>query len=367
MPNLNLKTNNPAEERIKAYLEENASDVLADKINNGVQIEKDGKTLINKKTLDGFMQYASGEAKKLANGARSACVDDETVYGWAIHYFEEAEIIGTLYNPDGTTYAAAKTEQKSVQRTPAPVQPTKKAPAKSQMSLFEMMSAQEETPAASTTDEEEVIEEEVADVIENTDTDEDDEEPTEEVQAAMEELAKEEQKSPPKRISPMYQNYLNLQEQYPNAIIVYRLGDFYEIFGENAKIIANELDLTLTGRDCGLEERIPMMGFPYHASDAYIKKIIELGHTVAIANNLDEVSLQCPSPKQPIEEPVEHEKHWIDDTTYADEMGEIHTIEPSTSTESDDDIDDEFYRSKAFDTAALASLYELLGDEMDLQ
>lgn len=105
---LNLEAKSKEQELVKAYLEENASEVLAGKINNGVRIEKDGKTLINKKTLDGFMKYASDEARKLASkGANSACVEDKVVYGWAVHYFEEDSIEGTLYNEDGSEYKPA--------------------------------------------------------------------------------------------------------------------------------------------------------------------------------------------------------------------------------------------------------------------
>ena len=87
---LNLETKTKEQELVKAYLEENASETLAEKINNGTPFEKYGKSFINKKTLDGFMKYASDEARKLASkGANSACVEDKVVYGWAIHYFEE--------------------------------------------------------------------------------------------------------------------------------------------------------------------------------------------------------------------------------------------------------------------------------------
>lgn len=90
MPKLNLETKNKAQELVKAYLEENASEILADKINNGVRIQKDGKTLISKKTLDGFMAFATDEARKQAEkSARSACVEDAVVFGWAVHFFEE--------------------------------------------------------------------------------------------------------------------------------------------------------------------------------------------------------------------------------------------------------------------------------------
>ena len=124
MKQLNLKANNEPQKRIKEYLEQSAGDVLADKINFGTEIEKDGKNLINKKTLDGFMRYATEEARKIAEkGANCACVDDATVFGWAIHYFEEDSIIEKLYNEDGTEYQVKKsapkkaTQQKATQQT----------------------------------------------------------------------------------------------------------------------------------------------------------------------------------------------------------------------------------------------------------
>ena len=70
-----------------------------------------------------------------------------------------------------------------------------------------------------------------------------------------------------------FEKYQTLQQQNPAYVIAYRLGDFYEIMGEKAVEIAREIDLTLTSRDCGLEERVPMIGFPYHASENYFSKI----------------------------------------------------------------------------------------------
>ncbi len=105
MQELNLTATTLEQTRIKEYLELNASDTLAEKINNGVIIEKEGKALLNKKDLNSFMKYACDEARKQADkGATSACIDDATVFGWAIHYFEEDIIEGTLYNEDGTEY-----------------------------------------------------------------------------------------------------------------------------------------------------------------------------------------------------------------------------------------------------------------------
>ena len=103
MKKLNLSANTPTEQKILDYLRQNASEPLIDKINNGTPFEKNGKSLVNKKTLSGFMKYAAEEARKLSEkGANSACIDDSVVFGWAIHYFEEDSIEGTLFNPDGT-------------------------------------------------------------------------------------------------------------------------------------------------------------------------------------------------------------------------------------------------------------------------
>ena len=111
MKELNITATTSEEQRIKAYLEENASDTLRDKIENGVPYEQDGLTLINRKTLTGYREYACEEARKQAKkGARSACIEDQVVFGWAIHYFEEDSIVGTLYNADGTEYKTPKSK-----------------------------------------------------------------------------------------------------------------------------------------------------------------------------------------------------------------------------------------------------------------
>lgn len=137
---LNLETKTKEQELVKAYLEGNASEVLAEKINNGTPLEKDGKILTNKKTLDGFMKYASDEARKLASkGANSACVEDKVVYGWAIHYFEEDSIEGTLYNEDGSEYKPTpKVTDKPV------VKPVKQKNNSAQISMFDFEEKEEE-------------------------------------------------------------------------------------------------------------------------------------------------------------------------------------------------------------------------------
>ena len=90
------------------------------------------------------------------------------------------------------------------------------------------------------------------------------------------------------KLSPMMLHYIELKDKYPDTIIFYRLGDFYEMFFEDAEIISHELELTLTGRNAGLEERVPMCGVPHHAVDIYIDKLIKKGYKVAICEQLED-------------------------------------------------------------------------------
>lgn len=86
----------------------------------------------------------------------------------------------------------------------------------------------------------------------------------------------------------MMQEYLNTKEQYKDCILFYRLGDFYEMFFDDAKLVSKELDLTLTGKNCGLDERAPMCGVPFHAVDTYLTKLVRNGHKVAICEQLED-------------------------------------------------------------------------------
>ena len=247
---LNLTAQNKQEELVLKYLQDNASETLADKINNGTPFEKDGKPLLNKKTLAGFMKYACDEARKLAEkGANSACIDDQTVYGWAIHYFEEESIEGTLYTIDGAEY---KTTVKRVESNTVKAKPEPKKKENVQFSFFDNLTEQE------VKDNETVKLSAITEKHSN--------------------IGKSEMQieNPSKSKSPnatFYDKYHILQQQNPNSAVAYRLGDFYEIMGEKAVEIAREIDLTLTSRDCGLQERVPMIGFPYHASENYFSKI----------------------------------------------------------------------------------------------
>lgn len=273
MTKLNLAANGDDQIAVLNYLQQNATDVLANKINNGVQIVKDGVTLINKKTLDGFFRYATDEARKLvAKDARCACVLDHVVFGWAIHYFEEDEIEGTLYNLDGTEY---KTTVKPV-TTPkitTKLVVTKPKKNEGQLSIFDMTLPDD-------TDE---------DVCDGTDDFDEVQvvcEPTNQPTAQQVSIPiithNDTQSSTPTQQSAnthtddkamFYYKYEIMQRQYPNNILLYRVGDFYEALDKGAELLARVIGLTLTGLSCGEAGRHPMCGIPYHALDVYVDKI----------------------------------------------------------------------------------------------
>lgn len=93
-----------------------------------------------------------------------------------------------------------------------------------------------------------------------------------------------------KKYTPMMQHYLKMKEENPNAILFYRLGDFYEMFFEDAKLVSQELDLVLTGRSAGVEEKVPMCGVPFHAANSYIQRLVKKGYKVAICEQLEDPS-----------------------------------------------------------------------------
>jgi len=159
-------------------------------------------------------------------------------------------------------------------------------------------------------------------------------------------------------IDSYYRTYLNVQKQYPQAIVFQRLGDFYEVMGDNAKIAAEELDLTLTGRNVGLPDRIPMCGVPYHAVEKYIEKLLK-NHSVIIAEPLSEpirilseAEARGESEEQPKQTPHEFpddepnpfddeqsdEDDWRDDlAAELGEMDEQEEAELNVEEESEDD------------------------------
>jgi len=92
-------------------------------------------------------------------------------------------------------------------------------------------------------------------------------------------------------VTPMMQQYLNIKEQYKDCILFFRLGDFYEMFFKDAEVASKELEITLTGKDCGLEERAPMCGVPFHAADGYIARLVSKGYKVAICEQVEDPAL----------------------------------------------------------------------------
>ena len=354
MAQLKLTANTPSEQRILEYLQNNASETLAEKINNGTPFEKDGKPLTNKKSLSGFMKYACDEARNLiAQDETAACVEDSVVYGWAIHYFEEDSIEGTLYTLDGSEYIPEKksvpvSKQTAKTSVASATTPAVSTPQNKQESLFDMLSSQQSVPEIAPSDE-----------------------PTpEELQEALEETANEEivaEPPKPRNVSPVYAEYLKIKEKYPDCIVAYRLGDFYEILGSDAVTLAKELELTLTSRDCGLDTRVPMVGFPYHAADIYISKIIEHGHKIAVCERLDEIKL-LPEPKpQEVDEETgeilsyEEMKEFDGDITEPPHLSENLPALNETDVENTL-LEEEKAFAEAFDPEAVCALADLLGD-----
>lgn len=90
--------------------------------------------------------------------------------------------------------------------------------------------------------------------------------------------------------SPMMQHYISTKVKYADCILLYRLGDFFEMFFEDAKMVARDLELTLTGKDCGQDKRAPMCGIPHHAVDSYISRLVQKGYKVAICEQLEDPS-----------------------------------------------------------------------------
>ena len=349
MSKIALEAKTMQQKSLKAYLEENASEVLIEKINNGVKIQKDGKTLINKKTLKTFMDFATKEAQKLAEeGERSAMVEDDVVYGWLIHYFEEESIEGILYNEDGTPYKKPTPVRKTTPKSEVKIEA--KPPEKKVGEVISMFDGLEDIFLTSKDDngsddnnneiideKEPVIEEKpvnpLAELKPNFITCPNGDsiyfEYEEQVMFAgpatntgiirkyafaydfdlsldaniqkfydyilqqdpeLSNLIEEDEAEPPKveeepKLT-LYDKYMEIQNRYPDHIIIMRMGDFYEIYGNNATLIGNELEMTIVSREMG-NGRSAMIGFPYHACEAYFHKIT-LNHSIVISENGNE-------------------------------------------------------------------------------
>ena len=330
---LNLAAKNTSQQAIKDYLENNVSQILADKINNGVQIEKDGKTLLNKKDLDGFWNYASKKARELKHDYE----DNDTVFGWAIHYFEENELIGTLFNLDGTKYEPPKPV--STVKTPTVTTPPIKKNNPAQVSLFDFTETKTET-LDNKVDKKE---------IDDSAVEEDEEELDETVEEEMEETVEEKVVETKPKGNPIYNTYQDVKDSYVTSVIAMRLGDFYEIFGQDAVTIAKELDLTLVGRDCGLNHRIPMIGFPYHCAENYFDKIAENHSLIAIDTNGTFIT------SIPQKETTK---------TYKSNEEDVEKEFKTSNDSSEDDLQKETELMKAFDQESLIKLLDLFEENV---
>ena len=92
------------------------------------------------------------------------------------------------------------------------------------------------------------------------------------------------------KYTPMMRQYLEIKEDYPDTLVLYRLGDFYELFFNDALVASKELDIVLTGRDAGMKDRVPMCGVPHHAVDGYLDKLTSKGYKVAIVEQVEDPS-----------------------------------------------------------------------------
>lgn len=366
MATLNLTANGKAQELILAYLQENASNVLAEKINNGTPFTKDGKQLINKKTLDGFMTFASDEAKKLAEkNARSACVEDSVVYGWAIHYFEEDTIEGKLFNEDGTEYKPVVKTTPRTTTKPVKVEPPK--PKQQQASLWDMLEQEEKRPVTVQADDHEVIDDADDDDGEELNSDYTPEELAEEAEETDAPKIEEKPVQAPKPYPTFYTQYLEVTDR-TDCIALVHLGDFYEAYDNEAETLAKELNMTLASRKITDDERVPMIGFPYHSVEAYIAKIRKNHDVVIIESNGNIVTLAQIVTENgkavdtgtgevlddDIEELTEEEMRQFD--------GDIQ--EPKTVDVQDDESTP--YSPSSFDKETMIYLYDLLDGKMDI-
>lgn len=358
---LNLQTQGKEQEILLAYLEQNASAALAEKINNGIPANKNGTQLVMKKDLTGFMKYATEEARKAApTGATSACVEDKTVFGWLVHYFEEDSIEGRYFNLDGTPYTPPKKETKK--STPAkPKENSKPQPKQeAELTLFDMLAAATEQEKPVTTESETIVPEPV--IVESKpevpveptfiDPFEGSEDlppmafsseldPTEdEIQATMEEYSQmetpvvdlEEPPEPP--LLAHYEKMLEVQREYPQAAILMIVDKDMEVYGEPATVLSQVLMLKLDHRDFGRYGCLPRIRFPYTDFEQYFDRMNER-YELALITTLDCCAVHYPK---------EAAKVWGTETAYADEDGVVHETDP------------------AIDTAALLKLQQLIGD-----
>ena len=366
-------TENLEEHIIAIHLKNVIPETVAYKLMNGVHIEQDGKQLINKKSIKLFLQYlcekmynAAKNNKNKTQNVKAVAKEGTAILDEAIKYFNDDKIIGELYDESGKLYKKAPELPKEIAKaTKTMAVAQKKEPDKPQQftlfSLLEENKVQQpiaiETPRVEQSKQEAILFSDSPDDVKEEDDEEnneygepDDEEETPcafDVDMETGEILSPQISQP--QGSPLFQKYMYFQNQNPQAVIAYRLGDFFEIFGDNAIKVSNRLELILTGRDFGLIERIPMIGFPYHASDTYFRKIAEFAPLIVVED--DTATPYILEEKTAISTPTIKEQ---EPTVYED-------------TDDEDDFEKERALQRFFDKDALCALYELFDYNLDIQ
>ena len=368
-------TENLEEHIIAIHLKNVIPETVAHKLMNGVHIEQDGKQLINKKSIKLFLQYlcekmynAAKNNKNKTQNVKAVAKEGTAILDEAIKYFNDDKIIGELYDESGKLYKKAPELPKEIAKaTKTMAVAQKKEPDKPQQftlfSLLEENNAQQplavETPRVEQPTQEAILFSDTPDDVEDDEENNEYGEPDEDETPCAFDVDREtgeilspilaEHSVPVQPYSPLYQKYLSFQGQYPQAVIAYRLGDFFEIFGDNAIKVSNRLELILTGRDFGRTERIPMVGFPYHASDTYFRKIAEFSPLIVVEDDTatpyvleEKASIKTPAIKE--NEPTMYENN-----------------------EETDDFEEERALQQFFDKDALCALYELFDYNLDMQ
>jgi hypothetical protein len=368
-------TENLEEHIIAIHLKNVIPETVAHKLMNGVHIEQDGKQLINKKSIKLFLQYlcekmynAAKNNKNKTQNVKAVAKEGTAILDEAIKYFNDDKIIGELYDESGKLYKKAPELPKEIAKaTKTMAVAQKKEPDKPQQftlfSLLEENNAQQplavETPRVEQPTQEAILFSDTPDDVEDDEENNEYGEPDEDETPCAFDVDREtgeilspipaEHSVPVQPYSPLYQKYLSFQGQYPQAVIAYRLGDFFEIFGDNAIKVSNRLELILTGRDFGLTERIPMVGFPYHASDTYFRKIAEFSSLIVVEDDTatpyvleEKMSIKTPAIKE--NEPTMYENN-----------------------EETDVFEEERALQQFFDKDALCALYELFDYNLDMQ
>ena len=368
-------TENLEEHIIAIHLKNVIPETVAHKLMNGVHIEQDGKQLINKKSIKLFLQYlcekmynAAKNNKNKTQNVKAVAKEGTAILDEAIKYFNDDKIIGELYDESGKLYKKAPELPKEIAKaTKTMAVAQKKEPDKPQQftlfSLLEENNAQQplavETPRVEQPTQEAILFSDTPDDVEDDEENNEYGEPDEDETPCAFDVDREtgeilspipaEHSVPVQPYSPLYQKYLSFQGQNPQAVIAYRLGDFFEIFGDNAIKVSNRLELILTGRDFGLTERIPMVGFPYHASATYFRKIAEFAPLIVVED--DTATPYVLEEKTAIKTPVIKEN---EPTVYED-------------TDDEDDFEKERALQRFFDKDALCALYELFDYNLDIQ